>query len=206
MSYVTQSELERELPFDAADFRIDDETTDADGNTEWDNLLTDILERESDRVDGWINQPGNETAFSQTTATAELSGSDGKDLPLPKRPVQSVQSLEVDGQVVDSSDYWVEETHLRLKPDADTRYFPSDHRSVNVEWTYGYDSVPSGVKAGVIRLARNALEQIETDGLESESVGDESYSYRPPADLREEVRSEVVEYRPDSYYGGSQVV
>lgn len=56
-----------------------------------------------------------------------------------------------------------------------------------------YDTVPFVVRAAVIRLTRSVITQIESDGLSSESVDDHSESYRPPAEVREEVRNELGE-------------
>lgn len=56
------------------------------------------------------------------------------------------------------------------------------------------DEVPSIVREGVIRLARSAVQQIRTDGLSSENVGDgASYAYRPVSDIRDEVARSLSE-------------
>lgn len=198
MSYVSKQELQRELPFDSDDFRMEPSV--------WDSLLTTILSRESDRVLGWVSTEGNETAFREKSAERAMSGSGGKELPLPKRPVKSVESLTVDGTTVDPSDVYVEEAFIRLKPDAPVDEFPDSYRSVNVQWTYGYSSVPEPVKAGVIRLARNGLDQIETDGVKQEAAGGDNMSYKPPDEIKREVYEQVIEYQPESYYSGVSAI
>lgn len=198
MSYVSNQELQKELPFDADDFRLE--------STEWDSLLTTVVSRESDRVLGWVSTEGNETAFEEKTAERALSGSGDKELPLPKRPIKSVTSLEVDGMTVDPSDVHVEEAFIRLKSDAPVDEFPDSYRSVNVQWTYGYSSVPEPVKAGVIRLSRNGLDQIETDGVNQEAAGGDNMSYRVPEAIKREVYHQVVDYRPESYYKGLEAL
>ena len=55
------------------------------------------------------------------------------------------------------------------------------------------DSVPWLVRAAVIRLTRSVINQIEEDGLDSEKVGDHSEKYRPPSEIRAEVREELAE-------------
>ena len=54
-------------------------------------------------------------------------------------------------------------------------------------------TVPFAVRGAVIRLTRSVIGQIEEDGLSSEKVGDHSESYRPPGELREEIRTELGE-------------
>lgn len=49
------------------------------------------------------------------------------------------------------------------------------------------------IKAAVIRLTRSVLSQIEEDGLTSESVSDRSENYRPPGEIRSEVRQELAD-------------
>lgn len=43
------------------------------------------------------------------------------------------------------------------------------------------------IRTAMVRLCRQALHNIEEDGLESESAADRSESYRPPAAIRAEV-------------------
>lgn len=75
------------------------------------------------------------------------------------------------------------------------------------QWTnesYRGDSatVPFIVRAAVIRLTRSVITQIESDGLSSEKVDDHSESYRPPSEIREEVRKELGEagYTDDAVF------
>lgn len=49
------------------------------------------------------------------------------------------------------------------------------------------------IKAAVIRLTRSVLAQIEEDGLTAESVSDRSENYRPPSEIRSEVRLELAD-------------
>lgn len=204
--YVTQAELERELPFSAADFGIDDTETDADGNTAWDNLLTDLLEREAQRVEGWIG-----ATFELTSVSEDLDGSGSDEQPLPNRPVQSVSSLSVDTrtgtETLDpSTDIYVADTHLELLEDAPIDVFPDRTRNVSVTYEHGYDGAPAPVREGIIRLVRKALDMIETDGVTQESEGSFSYTYQPPSTVRAAVRSEVTEFDPPSYYGGAAIL
>lgn len=53
--------------------------------------------------------------------------------------------------------------------------------------------VPRLIQAAVIRLTRSILNQIEEDGLTSESVGDHSEKYRPLSEIRNEVQQSLAE-------------
>lgn len=57
-------------------------------------------------------------------------------------------------------------------------------------WRPDDADVPFVIQAATIRLTRNALDQIETDGYESDEDG---WSYRSPEQVREEVRVELGE-------------
>jgi len=205
--YLNAEELQRELPFGPYDLQIDDETTDAAGNTDWDNLLLDVLGRESDRVDEWAS-----TTFVTETSTEELARPEHvprRDLPLPARPIHSVATISVDdeGELTQGDDFAVEPTHLVLLEDADISAWPTDYRSIEAEWTHGHDAVPGEVADALVRLCRNAIERIKTDGLESESTGDgASYSYRLPSDVKAEAASAIGAHEAPSYYGGAAVI
>lgn len=198
MSYLTPAALERELPFGAADIGVD--------STEWADLLQTVIARESARIDGWAD-----TSFAATTASASLARPahvPTQDLPLPKRPVQSVQSVTADGTTLtEESDYTIAATHLVLSDDAAIDAWPTAYRSVTVEWTYGHDGVPGPVEDALVRLCRNAIERIQTDGLESEATGDgASYTYRLPAAVKADVHGDVTDHAVPSYHGGVMVI
>jgi hypothetical protein len=52
------------------------------------------------------------------------------------------------------------------------------------------------IRTAMVRLCRQALHNIEEDGLESESAADRSESYRPPAAIREEVANLIGTIEP----------
>lgn len=196
--YIEQSDVEAELPFDNRSFGLDD--------TEWNDVIQRHMGAASDDIEKWTD-----TVFNTATVTSSVSrphAVDKYDLPLPERPVQSVTSVDINGdQLTEGTDYTVHETHLELLPDSSFGSWPTSRRSVTVEWTYGFAEAPPAIQAAVIRLVRSSLDQIKTDGLGNESLPDgASYGYRPPADIRREVRSEVSEYSAPSYSGGTIVV
>lgn len=47
-------------------------------------------------------------------------------------------------------------------------------------------------RRAMVRLCRASLNNIDSDGLNSESVGDHSEDYRPPAEIRMEVADELT--------------
>lgn len=54
------------------------------------------------------------------------------------------------------------------------------------------NDVPHVIREAVIRLSRARIHEIRSDGLESENTGDNaSYNYRPPGEIRAEVREEL---------------
>ena len=70
-----------------------------------------------------------------------------------------------------------------------------------------FDDVPGPVKNAVVRLVRSRLEQIKTDGVESESLASGlSMTYRPPEAIRRDVQSMVRKYRDDEDHPGAWVV
>lgn len=208
MKYVTLEELKRELPFDAADYRIDDTTEDAAGHTDWDNVLERAIDTAERLLEDWL-----ETTFQVTTVTESLSRPDhvdSIDLPLPDLPIDAVASVETedDGVLTEGTDYHVLETHLRIEEDSTTiQSWPTGFQEITVTWDYGFDGAPEPVREGIIRVARDAVEQIATDGLERESTGDgASYTYRPPQHVKAEVLAMTREYQAPSYYSGSMVI
>lgn len=202
--YVTTAQVQRELPFDANDFHLLDDAgftvlLEGDTNTEG------LLERESRRLEDWASTTW--TTQQSTEALARPEHVSKLELPLPHRPIESVSSVTVNGDALAEADYHVLDTYLRVADDSTAiDAWPTAFQSVEVTWTHGFTEVPPEVVGGLIRLIRNALEQIETDGLSSESIGSASYSYRVPAAIKREVMAEVSPYAAPSYYGGVSLV
>jgi len=198
---VKTADVKNELAFDA----------DAVGLTpaDFDSLISDGLDAATDRVEEWID-----ASLTTETATEDISRPEHVavyDLPLPERPVQSVASVDVDtdrvgGATVSPEDYRVEATHIELEPAADREEFPTERRSVTVEYTHGYAVTPRPVEKAIIRLVRHRLQTVESDGISSESIGGDSVTYSPPRQLVEEIKEDLSEYKAPSYYGGASLV
>jgi len=196
--YVSTGELKTELPFGPGDFPVQDDTA-------FDAVMGRGLDAASGFVEEWA-----ETVYASESTTATLSrpaSAREHDLPLPRTPIQSVASVTVDGDPVDATDYVVHDTHLELAT-ADSGpaplggEWPTDRRSIAVKWTYGFTEVPAPVHEVIVRLARNRLEQIETDGIATE----ESWTYRPPEQLKRECQAMVREFAAPEYHTGAMVV
>lgn len=192
MPYPTVGEIERELPMSAGSFGLDEAT--------WANLVSDVRGRAEDQVEQWSTAP-----FEATTTSQTLHGStaDGDHLPLPDRPVISVQSIVADGETLDlTTDVHVSETDVELLEAAPIDSWPHGRHNVDVEWTYGFEGVPGPVEDAIIRLVRNALDRIETDGLDAESEDQISYTYTVPASVKAEARAQVQQFSVPSYGSG----
>ena len=182
----------------------------ADG--EFNELLEQLIDRETERVTDEID-----VALGTETATATLARPthvDEYDLPLPERPIQSVESVSIDTERVSGDDVEletgviVEETHLELAPEADRRRWPTKRRSITVEWTHGYSEgeIPGPIRGAIVGLVRHALQEIESDGIENESIGDNSVSYELGDDVVARHIRRAKQFDAPSYYGGAQVI
>ena len=205
--YVTLEQVKRELPFDADDFELLDANAfdvllKGDANTEG------LLERESRRLEEWAD-----TKWTTETVTESLSRPehvDSDELPLPYLPIDSVDSVETEdeGTLTETDDYHVLETHLKIESDSETiQSWPTAFQEIDVTWDYGFDSVPPAVTGALVRLVRNAIDQIEMDGLAQEQlVGGGMWNYRTPNEIRAEVIREIRPHAAPSYYGGAVMV
>lgn len=199
---VTPDDVRDELSFDSNALGMDE--------PEFESLITRFIDRETERVEDAID-----VVLSEETTVEQLSrpsSVDGPFLPLPNRPVQSVESIKiakhVGGATVSVDDVFVEDTHLELKPDAERNQWPTDRRSIEIEWTHGYDAetLPGPVRAAIIGLVRAALQEIEADGIESESIGDQSVSYELRDDVVARHLRRAKRFDEPSYYGGAMMI
>lgn len=192
------SDVESELPFDADAFGWTDE--------KFQNEIAEYTEAAADQVETWLGVPLSVQETKERLSRP--SHVDGHDLPLPEMPVQDVVSVSIDtdrvyGGDVDEDDYWVEETHLELKPEADRDTWPTDRRSITVEWEYGFDEVPKRARKAIIRLVRMRLRSITADGVESETILEDNVSYESEEVVVARARQDVAGLETPSYYGGT---
>lgn len=178
---------------------------------DFDALLDRLIQRERERVADAI-----EVSLGTTTTTETLSrpGHVGSvHLPLPDRPVQSVDSVDIDtgrvsGPAVSPEAYIVTDTHLELLPGADRARWPTARRSIEVTWTHGYpeSTIPSPVVAGIIGLVRHALTEVEGDGIESESIDGQSVDYELGEQVVARHINRAQQFDQPAFYGGANVI
>lgn len=199
---VTLEEVKDELAFDEIALGID--------SAAFDELIGGLIERETARVVDEINVELEETTSMATIARGETIPV--YQLPLPDRPIQSVESVEladrISGPSVNVDDVIVESTHLELKPEADRREWPTKRRSITVEWTHGYppNETPEPIRGAIIGLVRHALQEIESDGVESESIGGDSVSYELGEAVVNRHLWRAKEFDEPSFEGGAMVI
>ncbi len=201
---LTPSDVRDELAFGPEALGLDE--------TAFDSLLERLIERETERVTDDIDVVLGEKTTTETLARP--SHVDQFDLPLPERPIRSVESVEIDtervsgGGVTLDTDVIVHETHLELDPSADRRRWPTDRRSITVEWTHGYaeGDIPKPIRGAIVGLVRHALQEIESDGVESESVGDNSVTYELGEDVVNRHLWRANQFDAPSYYSGAMVI
>ena len=203
MTLATPPEVRDELAFDEQALGMSSSAFDA--------LIEELIERETERVEEVLDARIGETSATETLARP--SHVEGHLLPLPHRPVQSLESVEIDtdrvgGRSVDTDDVWVESTHLELKPEADRSSWPTKRRSITVEWTHGYpiDETPEPVRGAVVGLVRQALQEIEADGIESESVDGHSVTYELGEDVVARHLRRAREHDAPTFYSGAGVI
>ena len=199
---LTTDDIRDELSFDERALGMDAGA--------FDELLDRLLDREQSRVEDAIDVAlGTETVTDTLSRPSSVAR---EDLPLPNRPVQSVESIEISddagGAAVAVDDVFVEDAYLELKPEADRNSWPTRRRSVIVEWTHGYPDgeTPEPVRGAIIGLVRQALQEIEADGVENESIDGHSVSYELADDVVSRHLYRAKRFDEPSYYGGSQTV
>lgn len=200
---VTPADVRRELAVTAAAVGLSD--------SEFDGLLSDVIARETERVEDAIDvRLGTETVTEATSRPASVAG---PLLPLSKRPVQSVVDVTIDtdrtgGVAVTAADYVVEDTHLELDPEADRDAWPDARRSITVEYTHGYPDgdEPAPVNGAIIGLVRQAIQEIEADGIGQESIGSQLVNYELADDVVMRHLYRAQRFDEPDFYGGAQVI
>ena len=199
---VTPEDVKAELAFDETALGID--------SAAFDSLIGDLIDRETERVVDEIDVELDETTTTATIARGETVPV--YQLPLPNRPVLSVESIEladrISGPSVGVDDVIVESTHLELKPGADRREWPTKRRSITVEWTHGYpaDETPEPIRGAITGLVRHALQEIESDGIESESIDGDSVSYELAENVVNRHLWRAKEFDEPSFNSGAMVI
>jgi|AKVG01.1.fsa_nt_gi hypothetical protein len=199
---VSVDDVKSETSYTASGLGLDSVT--------FDNLIERLIKRETLRVQEEID-----VSFGEKTETflIERQESVGEYfLPLPERPVKSLDSISVDlerakrNKDIEVSDVIVKETHLELKPERGD--FPTTRRSIEVKYTFGYSSsdVPEVVEGAVVGLVRQAIKEIESDGVLEESIEGQSVDYEMPEKVIERHLGRARQFDEPNFYGGTQVI
>jgi len=203
MSVIDPADVTDELAFGAEALGLSE--------TDFDSLVQRLIDRETPRVEDAIDVSLGTEAVTGTVSRPESVHE--HDLPLPSRPVQSVTSVTIDtdrvgGDPVGAEDYEVHETHLELLPSAEREAWPTERRAVGVEYTHGYPEpeTPEPVRGALIGLVRQALQELESDGVESESIDGHSVTYELADTVVSRHLYRAKRFNEPDYYGGAQVV
>lgn len=200
--FVTLRKVKKEINYTKEAFGLDE--------TEYNKFLQDLIRRESRRVSDEID-----ITFGVEKETVQLSRprtvTDYK-LPLPERPIRSLKDISVDldraerNVDINKSDVIVKETHLELDPYKGA--FPTERRTITVEYEYGYGSnnLPKVVQGAIIGLVRQSIREIEADGVESESIEGQDIEYELADRVVERHLERARQFDEPNFYGGTQVI
>lgn len=130
-----------------------------------DERLSDVLGGVSDAIRDWCGWH-----VGPAYACTYIGNGEGRLLMLPSMGVTSVESLAVDGAVIDPADYeWTGAGMVRLRHLA----FPCSWRSVECAYTAGFGSPSIGLVAA--QIAGNAL--AAAPGVREEHAGSVGITY-----------------------------
>jgi hypothetical protein len=105
--------------------------------------------------------------------TTVLDGPGARVLQLPALHVVDIDSIEIDGVLLDPAAYrW---SVIGLVKRLDGAHWPDTYQSISVTWTYGYESVPDSIVAVVCGMAGRGLDNPR--GRAAEALGDYSVTY-----------------------------
>lgn len=129
-----------------------------------------------------------------------------RTLPLPGRPVQSVTSVEATGRdvtlTVDDDVYLENDAVLILDEFASLAEWPDDRRNIKVDYTFGFDGVPSQISAVLVDLVHWRLVNDETLPVNSESIDGDSFDYRDPDAILSAAYEVVLAETEETHDGG----
>lgn len=201
---VTPAEVQDELAVSSNALGLTD--------TEFNTLLGRLITRETERIETTLGVSLSETEVTVTTERPRHVSD--RHLPLANTPIRAVSSISIDtsrayGDDITAADVIVEDTHLGLYADAPRDSWPTATGSVTVTYTHGYPEadLPAVVDGAVIGLVRQAIQEIEADGIDSESVTGDSVSYQVPETVVNRHLARVEDRLAPAYgTGGIQVI
>lgn len=180
--------------------------------SEFDALLDRLITRETTRVEDAISVTlGDEQTTAETSRPRHLAG---HLLPLDNRPVRSVNSVSVStgrvgGPTVSADEIDIRDgAALELLPSARRERWPTERRSISVTYSHGYPSgqEPEPIAGAIIGLVRQAVQEIDADGIESESVSGHSVDYEMPGAVLARHLNRAKRFDEPEIYGGVNTV
>lgn len=128
-----------------------------------------------------------------------------RTLPLPGRPVDEVESVELlerDTDLEMGEDVFVDQDALILDRHAPLREWPQGRRNVRVEYAFGNDGAPARIRDTLIDLVHIRLMKDQSLPVESESIDGDSSSYRDAGELLASAFGTVLSETEESHRGG----
>ena len=143
----------------------------------------------------------------ETTYKEKIDGERTETLILTQKPIISVTSLVINGETIDSGNYYIYNAAGMLKRQDvgiyDVGYthsfrkgllFPRGQQNIEVEYVAGYEDVPMDLQKAVWSMVNTQLDSKNYEGLESYSIGDESMKWRVNG-LPAEVQQTLAKYK-----------
>jgi hypothetical protein len=124
--------------------------------------------------------------------TAVLDGSGTHTLMLPATPVNGIDSIELDGELLADTNYkWSRKGWVRR---TDGLLWPSLPGSIEIVYNHGFATIPGGVVGVVLALAGRVVDG--SSGIKQETIGSYSVTYGDPTPvLRANEQAALDAYR-----------
>lgn len=159
-----------------------------------DDQITIAINSATDAIKHYCNRD-----LISTTYTNEYYDGNGRDvLYLRNYPITAIASLTVDDIAITSAEYLIEDQGLfRIGG-----WWSSGRRNIKITYTAGYTSIPDELATIASKVAGDILAQAVSDpSLQSEKIGDYSYSINNSLDVAVLSSTAVKKYICDlSYY------
>lgn len=176
-TYGDRTRIKERSGVTASDVAVTDRDTDADTDEDDLDLLIDELnEIASETVEDYCDRD-----FTKTSETVKLDGNGRKSMRLPGYPVISIDTLKIDDETIDASDYRVRDNPARDKDrnggilEMKERTLPDLWEVVEITYTWGFETAPGSVREVVEQLVIDALRSAAGNEKGSKA-GAQSYS------------------------------
>jgi hypothetical protein len=108
--------------------------------------------------------------------TVVLDGSGTQILMLPAAPINGIDIIEIDGEILSNTKYkWSKKGYVIR---TDGLLWPSNPGSIEIIYNHGYDTIPNAIVGIVCSLAGRITEG--QSGIKQESIGSYSVTYADP--------------------------